>query len=89
MLVLCRLRPCQWLPMLSNALELAGMTCLTAAAYEYSGRALAFLVLAGCLFVLGLAVDGVKLAPRAWLLRRWMALRTRWAKRRAGLTSPM
>lgn len=65
--------------MLSNVLELLGFTCLTGAAYEYSGRALALLVVAGACFTMGLAAENVH--PLMWLRahssRRWQSLRAR------------
>jgi hypothetical protein len=65
--------------MLSNALEMLGFCALVAGTYELAGRGLALLVLAGSLFVLGLAVEGVRpfSAVRVVVLRRWQAFRER------------
>jgi len=64
---------------LSNGLELLGFASLTGAAYEYSGRALALLVVAGACFTMGLAAEEVH--PLMWLRahasRRWQAFRAR------------
>lgn len=45
--------------MLSNTLELGGLTALVAGSYELAGRGWALLVLAGCLMFLGVAADGL------------------------------
>lgn len=76
--------------MLSGFLETLGFAALTLAAYEYSGRALALLVIATACFTMGLAADGVK--PIVWLRARlslrWQAFQAKRAQRMRGITSP-
>jgi hypothetical protein len=71
--------------MLSNVLELAGFASLTAGSYELAGRGVALLVLAGSLFFLGLASEGVHpvLAARGFLLGRWQRFRASRERRQA------
>ena len=61
------------------------MVCLTAAAYEWSGRPLALLVASGCLFTLGLAAEGIHPAKAAHVLlvARWQMYRAARETRRA------
>ena len=46
--------------MFGNLIELLGFTSLTLGAYELAGRGVALIVLAGALFILALAAEGLK-----------------------------
>ena len=50
--------------MISSLFEILGFAALVAAAYLWSGLAMALLVLAAVLILVGLALDGVKITLR-------------------------
>lgn len=70
---------------MSSLLDLFGFAALTFGVYELAGRGWALIAAAGCLFLLGLAVDGIHpvRSLRAAVKGRYEAYRLARATKRA------